>query len=187
MANPYSLKEFQETLAQRLKEAATDPAPDSRLAVQAGADHWLLRLPEVGEIMPLAAVADRIVTVPLSQPWYVGVANVRGNLIGVTDFAQFLGGAPTVATPAARLVLIAERFQFLGALLVDRLIGLRNRDRYTTAAATATATETAAEAAGAAPRWQGVELRDRDGGLWHELDMAALLADERFLAAGRLN
>ena len=182
MANPYSLKEFQVGLAQRLKDAVTDPAPDSRLAVQVGGENWLLRLHEVGEVMPLAAVVDRIVPVPLSQPWYAGVANMRGNLVGVVDFAQFLGGSPTPATPAARLVLIAERFQFLGALLVDRLIGLRNRDRYTGAAADA-----ARENGAAAPRWQAGDLRDRDGRLWHELDMAALLADERFLAAGRWN
>ena len=181
MANSYNLKEFQETLAQRLREAATDPAPDSRLAVQAGAQHWLLRLDEVGEVLPLGALADGIVPVPLSQPWYAGVANVRGNLVGVVDWAQFLGGPPTPASPGARLVLVAERFQFLGALLVDRLIGLRNRDRFTEAAA-----EGAAAATGAAgSRWQAGDLRDREGGLWHELDMAALLADERFLAAGR--
>ena len=34
-----------------------------------------------------------IATVPLTQPWFLGVANIRGNLYSVVDFAGFVGRA----------------------------------------------------------------------------------------------
>jgi hypothetical protein len=74
-------------------------------------------------------------------------------------------------------MLIAERFQFHGALLVDRMVGLRNRARFTAAAATTDAGESR-------PAWQGEALQDRDGALWRELNIAALVTDETFLKAG---
>ena len=134
MANTYSLKEFQESLARRLRDASVEPAPDSRLAVQAGNTQWLLKLDEVGEIMPMSQLTGRIAAVPLTRPWYAGLANVRGKLVSVVDFSLFAGGVPATLSTASRVVLIAERFQFHGALLVDRMVGLRNRPRFTTAA-----------------------------------------------------
>lgn len=177
MAESYSLKSFQESLAQRLREASTEAVPDSRLAVEAGGGRWLLQLNQAGEVLPMSALGGSMASVPLTRPWYLGLANVRGNLVGVVDFAQFAGGAPASVTAATRIVLLAERFQFHCALLVDRLVGLRNRERL----------GLAAEPAAGAPAWQGAQLRDRDGLLWQELDVVALMADERFLTVGRLS
>lgn len=178
MANAYSLKEFQESLARRLRDAAVEPAPDSRLAVQAGDTQWLLRLDEVGEIMPMSQLTVRIAAVPLTRPWYAGLANVRGKLVSVVDFSLFAGGTPATLSTASRVVLIAERFQFHGALLVDRMVGLRNRARFTAATTTTVTGESR-------PAWQGEALQDRDGALWRELDIASLVTDETFLKAGR--
>ena len=175
MANAYSLKEFQESLARRLRDASVEPAPDSRLAVQTGNTQWLLKLDEVGEIMPMSQLTVRIAAVPLTRPWYAGLANVRGKLVSVVDFSLFAGGAPATLSTASRVVLIAERFQFHGALLVDRMVGLRNRARFTAVADTGESR----------PAWQGETLQDRDGALWRELDIAALVSDETFLKAGR--
>jgi twitching motility protein PilI len=174
MANAYSLKEFQESLARRLRDAAVEPAPDSRLAVLAGGEQWLLKLDEVGEIMPMSQLAGRITAVPLTRPWYSGLANVRGKLVSVVDFSLFAGGVPATPSAASRVVLIAERFQFHGALLIDRMVGLRNRARFTAMAV----------AGEAHPLWQGEALQDREGTQWRELNIAALIADETFLKAG---
>src|SRR5688500_2607782 len=51
---------------------------------------------EVVEIMPLPAVT----TVPGSQPWMLGVASGRGNLLPVVDMRQVMGGER--ATPRER-------------------------------------------------------------------------------------
>ena len=175
MATAYSLKEFQESLAKRLREASAVPAPDSRLAVQSGGMQWLLRLEDVGEIMPLSQLAGRIAAVPLTRAWYAGLANVRGKLVSVVDMSLFAGGVPTTPSAASRVVLLAERFQFHGALLVDRMVGLRNRARFTAGAA---ATSERLQP------WQGEALLDREGAAWRELDIAALVTDEAFLKAG---
>ena len=42
MARQISLREFQQGLAQRLREAQTEAEPTSRLGVQAGSGNWLL-------------------------------------------------------------------------------------------------------------------------------------------------
>lgn len=175
MAHAYNLKEFQESLAHRLREAHASPMPDSRLAVQCGSRQWLFRLDQIGEILPLGVLGGHITPVPLTRSWYSGLGNVRGKLVSVVDFARFTGEQPVQPTSAARLVLLAERYQFHCALLVDRMVGLRNRTRFTEAGL----------AGGPAPHsWQGMHLRDRDGGLWQELDMGALINDEEFRNAG---
>jgi len=176
MANPYSLKEFQESLARRLREASAEPPPDSRLAVESGGERWLLRLDEVGEIMPMSQLSGRIAPVPLTRPWYAGLANVRGKLVSVVDFSLFTNEVPATPTAAARVVVLADRFQIHCALLVDRMIGLRNRARFSADAATANAE--------AAKPWQGEALLDRDGAQWREIDIAALVVHEAFLKAG---
>lgn len=175
MAHAYNLKEFQESLARRLREAHAAPMPDSRLAVTCGRRQWLLRLDQVGEILPLSVTGGRITPVPLTQPWYAGLANVRGKLVSVADLGLFAGEEPIVLTPTARIVLVAERYQFHCALLVERMVGLRNRARFTEAGVTDLPD---------GPAWQGSRLRDSDGGLWQELDVGVLINDETFRHAG---
>lgn len=174
MAGSYDLRAFQESLARRLREAHAAPLPDSRLAVVAGTRQWLLRLDQVGEVLPLAAGGGRFTPVPLARPWYAGLANVRGKLVSVIDLARFCNGVATVPGPAVRMVLLAERYQFHCALLVERMVGLRNRARYQPDPATE----------GVQAPWAGEMLADRDGGRWQELDIPALIGDESFRSAG---
>jgi twitching motility protein PilI len=130
-----------------------------QLGVAIGANRYLLDLTEAGEIVPAAPVTP----VPLAQPWYLGLANVRGNLVGVIDLARYLGaaepGAP-LAGPAVRLVTFAPALGFNCALLVARVYGLRH----------------AADMASA-----GDLLRDHDGNEWTPLSLAALVREDRFL------
>ena len=98
MTKRSSLREFQQNLARRLAEAST---ADRRglLGFQAGSESWLIDLAEAGEIMPPPPLS----IVPLTRPWFRGLANVRGALYGVVDLAQFHGEAaivPRSCTPA---------------------------------------------------------------------------------------
>src|SRR5262249_41629797 len=95
VARQISLREFQQALAQRLREAQTEAEPTSRLGVQAGSGNWLLKLDDAGEMLPLPEISG----VPLTRPWYLGLANIRGVLASVVDFAAFAGGEPTARTP----------------------------------------------------------------------------------------
>src|SRR5205085_2695851 len=80
----------------------------SRLGLACAGTQWLIRLADAGEVIALPSVA----TVPLTQPWYLGIANIRGNLYSVIDFAGFLG-SPASAAPSvsgqSRLVLFGPR------------------------------------------------------------------------------
>ncbi len=87
-----SLREFQERLARRLAEAA-GAERRGLLGFQCGGHNWLIELAEAGEILPPPPLS----AVPLTRPWFRGLANVRGSLYGVVDFAAFNGQPPISA------------------------------------------------------------------------------------------
>jgi twitching motility protein PilI len=167
MAQRISLKDYQMELAARLR-AQSSSATASKLAVQAGADGWLVELTEASEIIPVAGISP----VAQTKPWFRGVANVRGNLYSVVDFPAFLGGAPVSLTDQSRLLLIGQRFRTAAALLVDRSLGLRN-------AAQLKPVEATSQAA-----WVRAEYQDEDGRAWRELDLGQLVQHEEFLNVG---
>jgi twitching motility protein PilI len=162
-----SLRDYQRELAERLKIAQAGRAA-SRLGVQAGEERWLVELSEAAEVIPV----PQITPVPLTRPWFRGVANVRGNLHSVVDFGAFLGGPATVPGEQARLLLIAPRFRVGAALLVDRSLGLRNP------------AELQAREAGRAAPWLRRQYADADGATWNELDIEQLVQHPEFLNAG---
>jgi twitching motility protein PilI len=152
------LREYQEQLLERMQAAKSGSgAPIQQLGMQVGGTRYLLDLLEAGEIVSPVPLAR----VPLTVPWYLGLANVRGTLVGVIDLARYLGeeGAPP-AGPGARLVTFAPSLGFNCALLADRVYGLRQ--------------------AGSMQR-EGDALRDADDILWTPLSLAALVREERFL------
>lgn len=168
MAARISLRDYQRELAARLQSAASRHTA-SKLGLQVGAESWLVDLAEAAEVVPMPPVTP----VPLSRPWFLGVANIRGNLYGVVDFPAFLGGAAAAATEQARLLLLSERFRMGCALLVDRSLGLRNPEELRPLAAQA-------------PRepWVRAEYGDTAGVRWKELNVAQLVQQPGFLAAG---
>jgi twitching motility protein PilI len=165
MANRVSLKEFQAGLASRLKAAATEAAPSARLGFEAGGANWLARLDNAGEVLQV----PEIQRVPLTRDWFLGVANIRGSLYGITDFGAFLGQPPTARSPENRLLLIGQPSGMNCAVLVARLAGLRNVVEYTN------------EPASQLMAWAAAAWRDKDGRVWRELDTARLLANREFL------
>jgi len=168
VAKHISLREFQQALAAKLAEAGAETAPHARLGVQAGGRLWLIRLDDAGEVLPLPEVTP----VPLTRPWFLGLANIRGNLAGVVDFAGFMGEPPTERAPDCRLVLVAERFAAHSGLVVARMLGLRNIREFE------------AEEGGGDRPWIRGAFRDPDGRRWHELDIEALVAHGDFLQVG---
>ncbi|NBD19747.1 chemotaxis protein CheW [Aquabacterium fontiphilum] len=176
MANKEALKALQERLAQRLQDARQQAPARSWLAVDIAGQGFLLPLDQAGEIFSPSALH----AVPHSRPWFLGVANLRGQLHGVVDLASFLG-MPRLqpALPAvpegrdpSRLVAFNAALQVNAALWVDRLLGLRN----------AAALQLAPQGgAGEKPGFMGQTMRDDQGRTWYELNLAALSADDAFL------
>ena len=165
MAAKLSLRDYQLELSARLQRAQTDSRVASKLGLEVGGAVWLLDLTEAGEMIPVPPIS----AVPLARPWFRGVANIRGNLYSVTDFAAFLGGEATAVTDQARLLLISDRFRAGCALLVGRSLGLRKSG------------EMEPRPGGAGSKWTRAEYTDAEGKRWRELNVPALVRDPEFI------
>jgi len=161
-----SLRDYQRQLAERLKDAGAAGTSATKLGMQVGASRWLVDLGEAGEVIPVPAITP----VPLTRPWFRGMANIRGNLFSVVDFPAFLGDKPVAATHDARMLLISDRFRTGAALLIDGSLGLKNPSQLQ-----AKAPE------GERPAWVRAEYADADGKSWTELDVAQLIQNPDFL------
>jgi twitching motility protein PilI len=164
-----SLREFQESLVQRLTSARAGQTSRALLGVQAGRDYWLLDLADSGEIVPLPPLTG----VPLTKRWFCGMANIRGTLYSVVDFSAFQGGEITPQNADSRLLIVGGRFGINSALLVNRTLGLRNIELM------------GPHAAEPDPRpWVGEQYADSQGNVWKRLNLKNLLGQPDFLEIG---
>jgi twitching motility protein PilI len=169
MARRTGLREFQIAVAERLRTASTRTALASKLGFQVGADNWFVSLQQVSEVIPV----PQSVPVPLTHSWFRGVANIRGNLYSMIDFSAFQGGDPISPGMERRVILINERLVGGSGLLVSRMLGLRNPEQFNVAIKPAEA-----------PPWVGGAFTDAGGTRWLELDLPALVREQRFLEVG---
>ncbi|HCE10051.1 MAG TPA: twitching motility protein PilI [Oxalobacteraceae bacterium] len=142
----------------------------NQLGVMIGQTRWLLNLQEAGEIVSVGTITK----VPLTQDWFLGLSNIRGNLISVVDFARFQGHAQTPIDKESRIVAFAPSLSFNSGLLVTRVLGLRN--------VADMASQPAAEEGGAA--WSTQRYLDRDSEIWSQLDLSLVVQDPQFLHVG---
>jgi twitching motility protein PilI len=175
MANRQALRELQTRLADRLQIARTQGVAPSWLAVEAGAKKYLFPLGQAGEIFPWVSTQS----VPYTQCWFTGVANLRGGLFGVVDLASFVSGQPAapnteLARSECRLVALNSALQVNCALLIDRLAGLRNQAAFVDFA----------EKAPDAPVFFGNQYVDPNGASWQEINLQVLAQQAHFLTIG---
>lgn len=169
MAKKTSLRDFQAYLAGRLASAAQGRGASSWLGMQAGEALWLIDLADSGEIIQ----APKLTQAPLTRPWFAGIANIRGNLHAVADFSMFCGGGPTVRNNNARLLLVGARHGANAALLVSRMLGLKNPEDFTLVAPDS-----------AVAPWEAARFSDSQGRIWHKLSVRALLDNHEFMNIG---
>ncbi|HET7268712.1 MAG TPA: chemotaxis protein CheW [Oleiagrimonas sp.] len=79
------------------------------------------RIDEIDELLTPQALTS----VPGTQGWVRGIANVRGNLVPVVDLGDFLFETPTHMGDRSRLLVIRQHGAHVG-LLVDAVTGQRN-------------------------------------------------------------
>ena len=164
MSKRFNLREFQQNVLDRLQaRAAGGGSRVSALGVQVGEKLWLVDMADISEVLS----PPPLTPVPLTKPWYCGVANVRGNLYSIVDLGVYNGGGAIPQEGQSRVLLVGQKFAFNAGLLVSRVLGLRN-----------------------SAEWQSSEqngevlLRDGDGQVWHKLDMEKLLQQAEFLQIG---
>lgn len=171
MANREALKELQSRLAGRLQAARNEGVSVAAwLAVQSGGRDYLLPLSQAGEIFPWMGVQP----VPYTQPWFLGIANLRGTLSGVVDLALLLGHGEQrneQALAEASLLALNPLLDVNAALLVDRLLGLRGSEAFVSM-------EPAAAESGS---FLGAVHVDQAGRRWQELQLSRLAQAPQFL------
>lgn len=168
MAKKISLREFQQNVTARLMSAAETAPASSKLGFLVGTQSWLVNLADVSEVLPVPPLAD----VPLTRPWFNGVANIRGNLFTAVDFSAFLGDEATPMNLDTRLLLGHAKFSVNAGLLVSRMLGLKNPDQLE------------AQPVSNPHPWVAGEFVDPAGTVWKELDMRGLLRHPQFLQVG---
>lgn len=161
MSKRLNLREFQQRVIERLQDKNVEATRISTLGLVIAGQNWLVDMADISEVLPLPALTP----VPFAKSWFRGVANVRGNLYGVTDLAAYRHEQPTPPGSGNRVLLVAGRYDFNAALLVERVLGLREtRD------------------------WRRDEARggllDEQGALWRTLDIRGLLEQTEFLQIG---
>jgi twitching motility protein PilI len=164
------LRTFQQELATRLASKTAAQVESSRLGLACGGEQWLLRIADAGEVIAVPAIAD----VPLTKPWFRGLANIRGKLYSVIDFSGYLGRGNVTPASHNRLVVFGPRTGDLNAgMVVSRVLGLRNLAELAPAAPPAEA-----------PGWYAQRWIDADGNAWQEIDLAKLAREPAFLQVG---
>ncbi|ABR90451.1 PilI twitching motility protein [Janthinobacterium sp. Marseille] len=165
------LREFQAQLVERMQTARS--GADTRvnqLGVLIGEQRWLLNLQTAGEIVAVGTITP----VPLTQPWFLGLSNIRGNLISVIDFARFQGLPATNIEKDSRIVAFGPALAFNSGLLVSRVLGLRNVAEM----------QLHADDADAAPPWASKRYLDQESQVWTELDLSSVIQNPQFLQVG---
>lgn len=156
-------------------EAAHKVRSGSQIASR-GSGLLAIRLRERLFTMPLAVIESiesvpKYTKVPGVRRWLLGIANLRGVVITISDVSAFLFGDIRPPQPASRLIVAAhEDWQY--GLLVDEVIGLR---RFETAPV-----ETDLELDDERLS-RYVDQRRRVGRrVWLGLDLHTLLRDQKF-------
>jgi twitching motility protein PilI len=168
------LHEFQARLLERMSAARDGSGMrDSRLGVMIGDRYCLLDLREAGEIVSTVAITK----VPLTRDWYLGLANVRGNLIGVVDLERFLGGELQVQGKASRVIVVSAALSGTSGFMVSRVLGLRHIQEMTLQEMPQQNEDDAITDAGKC-------YVDGDMTPWTEISLAAIVEDQRFLHVG---
>lgn len=174
------LRDFQSRLADRLRSAQAGAGMASWLAVRAGGQGLLVPLSHAAEIFSWTDVQP----VPHARPWFLGVANLRGNLLGVVDLGLFLAQPDAAAGPAparspqalmqSRLISLNPVLEVNSALLVDELLGMRTTESF--------ARSDAPDAE--APGFFGHLYTDLQGELWQEINLQSLAQQGAFIDIG---
>ena len=164
MSKRLNLREFQQNLIDRLEATDVTASRVSTLGVQIAGANWLVEMADVSEISPMPPIT----AVPFAKPWFRGVANVRGNLFGVIDMATYEHSGAANGYADNRVLLVAERYAFNAALLVDRVFGLRDARNWSQSVVLD----------------KQIVFHDEQGEAWSRLDVQGLLEQVEFLQIG---
>ncbi len=177
MDKKQNLRELQTRLAEKLRAVRSGDVASAAawLAVEAGDEKFLFPLNQSGEIFPWTATLQ----VAHTQTWYSGVANLRGTLFGVVDFASFMMGQRVTRVnehadqnrSQMRYVTLNADLNVNCALSVDRLDGLRSTESF----------KESKDPVDGSPDFFGHVYIDESGNQWQEINLQVLAQQDSFL------
>ncbi|MDH3590036.1 MAG: chemotaxis protein CheW [Gammaproteobacteria bacterium] len=140
------------------------------VAFRIGPHNLLAARDEVREVLPTPTTTR----VPGAVFWIRGLANVRGQLLPLTDMHAFLDVEPSRATRTSRVLVVNHR-QIPAGLIVDEVLGFR---RYADSERAPLS-----EVSGHDYKAFVTGAFSRDGQVSPVIGLAALVESERFLQA----
>lgn len=89
------------------------------IAFEVGGQEFVAPMGEISEILAV----PELTPIPLTKPWLLGVANVRGRLLPLADLAKFLNIDSGERLKDKKVMVIDQDGVFSG-ILVDQVLGM---------------------------------------------------------------
>lgn len=85
----------------------------------------------MGQISEVLAMPE-YTSLPLVKPWMLGIANIRGRLLPITDLSRFLQVPSRLTQMSQRKVIVIDHDNLFSGLVVDQVIGIEQftHDQY---------------------------------------------------------
>lgn len=170
MAKIVNLAEYQRAIATRIQESVSAPAVGAKLGLEFGGGKYLVDVGEFSEVIPDLEVTP----VPFTQPWFLGIADIRGLIHGVVDMGAFASRGGARNESGRHYVVSGPQFELRSALLVQRVLGLRRVDGWRQV-----------RMAPAGPAWIKGHFVDEHDETWQEISLKELLGHPDFLQIAR--
>ena len=93
-----------------------------------GGQRLVAPMGQVSEILTM----PEYTSLPLVKPWMLGIANIRGRLLPLTDLSRFLQVPSQLSQMAQRKVIVIDHDNMFSGLLVDKVLGIEQftQDQY---------------------------------------------------------
>ena len=93
-----------------------------------GGQRLVAPMGQVSEILTM----PEYTSLPLVKPWMLGIANIRGRLLPLTDLSRFLQVPSQLSQMAQRKVIVIDHDNVFSGLLVDKVLGIEQftQDQY---------------------------------------------------------
>lgn len=125
-------QKIEETHADRSDAAQIELEDEDESSVDLGPRHVVFEVSDQQYGIPLDGVLEidrcgKVTSLPRTPDWLRGVTNLRGEILSVTDFRDLLGLADQRRIVGEKIIVVhSERHDARTALVVDRVLGIRN-------------------------------------------------------------
>ena len=98
------------------------------IVFEIGGQRLVAPMGQVSEILTM----PEYTSLPLVKPWMLGIANIRGRLLPLTDLSRFLQVPSQLSQMAQRKVIVIDHDNMFSGLLVDKVLGIEQftQDQY---------------------------------------------------------